>query len=419
MHFLLITLGSRGDINPFIGLGLALKKRGHGVTIITSEIYEKLLVDLGLGFIACTTKEEYLEAIHNPDLYDAKKSFPVIAKMLLDPMSGLYEILSRFDPNTTILVATALMLGARIAHEKLHFRLATICLQPQIFWSAEQPAVLPTGSKIFQRLPFFLRKILYALGDRFYIDRALAPGVNRFRFKLGLPKVHNIFSKWIYSPQKVIGLFPEWLTPPRADWPSPLKLPGFLQYDENPEELLAPEILKFLAAGEAPLVFTYGTFMTQGYHFFKTSLEAARKLGRRSLILTQHPEQLPDLNPEKEMHLSYVPLQKLLPHVAAIVHHGGIGTIAQALAAGVPQLIVPMAYDQPDNAFRLEKLGVSLSIPREKYSLDHAVKSLQKLLDSPEIKAQCMKYSKKIDFKQAEQSLCEELEEMGRRALLF
>ncbi len=97
--------------------------------------------------------------------------------------------------------------------------------------------------------------------------------------------------------------------------------------------------------------------MTQGHHFLKISLEATRKVGRRSLILTQYPEQLPDLNPEKEMHLSYVPLHKLLPHIAAIVDHAGIGTVAQALAAGGAQLIVPMAYDQPNNAFHLEEVG--------------------------------------------------------------
>ena len=148
----------------------------------------------------------------------------------------------------------------------------------------------------------------------------------------------------------------------------------------------------------------------------KTSIETARKLGRRCIILTQYPEQLPRLN-SNEMHVSYVPLKKLLPHAATIVHHGGIGTIAQSLAAALPQLIVPMAYDQPDNAFRLEKLGVSLTISPKKYSVDRAARTLQKLLDSHAIKSQCLRYSKKIDFHQAEQRLCEAIEKVSEQKL--
>ncbi|MCX6957129.1 MAG: glycosyltransferase [Verrucomicrobiae bacterium] len=413
MNFLLISLGSRGDINPFISLALALKKRGHNATIITSEVYEKLITDLGLSFISCGSAEEYYEVIRHPDLYDPKKVFFLFEKIVLGSMPLLYRILAGFDPKDTTLVATSLMLGARMAHEKYEFPLITVCLQPQVFWSAEKPSVFPTGSSALQRLPFFLRKIFCVLIDRYLVDRTLSPQVNQFRSTLGLPKIHHILSRWSYSPQKIIGCFPDWFAQPAADWPANLELTGFVHYDENPDELLAPEILNFLAAGEAPLVFTYGTFVTQGDHFFKTSIEAARKLGRRCLILTQHPEQLPSLNAKNEMLVSYVPLKKLLPHAAAIVHHGGIGTISQALVAALPQLIVPMSYDQPDNAFRLEKLGVSLTIPPKKYSLDRAARTLQKLLDSREIKSQCLHYSKKINFHQAEQQLCKAIEKLS------
>ena len=409
MNFLLISLGSRGDINPFISLALALKKRGHNATIVTSGVYEKLIADLGLPFISCGSAEEYDEIIRHPDLYDPKKVFFLFEKIVLGPMRPLYRILAEFDPRDTILVATSLMLGARMAHEKCKIPLVTLCLQPQIFWSADKPSVFPTGNKILQKLPYFLRKFIYEIIDRYVIDRALSPAVNEFRFELGLPKIQKIFSEWSYSPQKVIGCFPDWFTQPAADWPTNTILTGFVEYDEDRDQGLASEILDFLAAGEAPIIFTYGTFVTQGHHFFKTSIETARKLGRRCIILTQHPEQLPRLN-SNEMHVSYVSLKKLLPHAAAIVHHGGIGTTSQALAAALPQLIVPMAYDQPDNAFRLEKLGVSLTISPKKYSVDCATKTLRKLLDSHEIKTQCLHYSKKIDFHQAEQQLCEAIE---------
>ena len=119
------------------------------------------------------------------------------------------------------------------------------------------------------------------------------------------------------------------------------------------------------------------------------------------------------LQSDREMHATYVPFKKLLPQCAAIVHGGGIGTIAQSLAAGLPQLIVPFVNDQPDNAFRLEKLGVSLSIPRKKWNKSRAVAGLKKLLNSNEIKLNCECYSKKIDFQQAEQDLCVSIEQIS------
>lgn len=417
MNFLLISLGSRGDINPFISLALALKKRGHNATIITSEAYEKLITNLGLPFISCGSAEEYDEVIRHPNLYDPKKVFFLFEKIVLGPMPLLYRILAEFDPKNTILVATSLMLGARMAHEKCKLPLVTICLQPQVFWSAEKPSVFSTGNRALQRLPFFLRRFFCALIDRYLIDRVLSLHINQFRTELGLPKIHHSLSRWSHSPQKIIGCFPDWFAQPAADWPANLELTGFVHYDENPDESLSPKILNFLSAGEAPLIFTYGTFVTQGNHFFKTSLEAARKLGRRSIILTQHPEQLPRLDAKNEMIVSYVPLKKLLPHAAAIVHHGGIGTISQSLAAALPQLIVPMSFDQPDNAFRLEKLGVSTTIPSKKYSVNRAARALQKLLNSHEIKSQCLHYSKKIDFHQAEQRLCKVIEKLSEQKL--
>lgn len=166
------------------------------------------------------------------------------------------------------------------------------------------------------------------------------------------------------------------------------------------------------ATKERPVIFTYGTSVTKGDDFFKHGIEAARQLGLRCLVLSVHKEHLPMLQSDREMHATYVPFKKLLPQCAAIVHSGGIGTIAQSLAAGLPQLIVPFVNDQPDNAFRLEKLGVSLSIPRKKWNKSRAVAGLKKLLDSNEIKLNCERYSKKIDFQQAEQDLCVSIEQM-------
>ncbi|MGH9337428.1 MAG: glycosyltransferase, partial [Vicinamibacteria bacterium] len=112
------------------------------------------------------------------------------------------------------------------------------------------------------------------------------------------------------------------------------------------------------------MIFTTGTAATSETSFFEESAEACRLTGIEGILLTRYREQLPREFPGSVRHFSFLPFSLALPRVAAIVHHGGIGTSSQALQAGTPQLLRPLAYDQFDNAHRLEELGVARSFHR-------------------------------------------------------
>src|SRR4029077_17247403 len=111
-------------------------------------------------------------------------------------------------------------------------------------------------------------------------------------------------------------------------------------------------------AAPPPIAFTFGTGMMHGARLFRASIEACERLGARGILLTGFSDQLPAPLPRLVHHCPYASFQKLFPRCAAVVHHGGVGTTAQALAAGVPQLVLPLAWDQPDNAARVKGLGV-------------------------------------------------------------
>ena len=213
--------------------------------------------------------------------------------------------------------------------------------------------------------------------DRFLIDALLAPETNAFRAELGLPPVSRLFDRWLHSPQRTIGLFPEWFAPPPPDWPPNVVLTGFPLWDESGVRGPSSELEEFLGAGEPPVVFTAGSAMTQAQRFFQVSAEVCRATGRRGLFLTMFPEQLPAPLPDGVRHFDYVPFSAVLPRSAVLVHHGGIGTTAQALAAGVPQLVVPAAHDQPDNAVRVRRLGAGEFLLPRSYTAANAVEVLR------------------------------------------
>ena len=137
------------------------------------------------------------------------------------------------------------------------------------------------------------------------------------------------------------------------------------------------------------MVFAPGTANVQASQFFHASVDACRNLGLRAVLLSRFPEQIPAGLPEDCRHIQYAPLDLLLRRSAAIVHHGGVGTTSQALSAGVPQLIRPLAHDQFDNLERVRRLGVGRGISVRQYRARQVVADLKSLLNSPEVKTAC------------------------------
>jgi rhamnosyltransferase subunit B len=242
------------------------------------------------------------------------------------------------------------------------------------------------------------------------IDRMIAPGLNEFREKLDLPPAHHIFSGWMNSPDAVLGLFPDWFSPQQPDWPPNMTLTGFIKHESGGQEL--PHSVKaFLEMGPAPLVFTAGSANVHGDEYFRTAAEAVSRLGERAIFLTRFPEQLPDPLPEGIMHALWVPMSTLLPRARMLVHHGGIGTTAQALKAGIPQLVTPLAHDQFDNANRLVELGIGARVNPKRFSVNRAVEVLGIMLGDEKMAAEAGKYSGMVNFDGALVETCEFVEQ--------
>jgi len=131
--------------------------------------------------------------------------------------------------------------------------------------------------------------------------------------------------------------------------------------------------------------------------FFQTTVDACRDLGARAMLVTNHPGQIPANLPEGIRAFPYLPFSRVLPRCSAIAYHGGIGTLSQAVNAGVPHLVISNGFDQPDNGQRIERLGLGRTFDQGRYKRGNAVGSIGELMASVEIRARCREFAPKVD----------------------
>ena len=230
--------------------------------------------------------------------------------------------------------------------------------------------------------------------DETFIDQVLKDDINKFRRKLDLKPVKNIMSKWMHSPDQVLLAFPSWYAEEKSDWPANCVFTGFPITRSEESQSLSDEVREFLKAGK-PLVFTAGSAMAHSKKFFAVAVEATSRLNSRAILVSNFKNVIPESLPANIMHTAYEPFDLLFKEAAVVIHHGGIGTSAQALSNGAPQLVVPFAHDQFDNAFRLKQHSVALSA--KDISTSSWVALLQELLKNQNTKDRCLKYSDLIN----------------------
>lgn len=411
MNIILPTIGSAGDVFPMIALGQNLQQRGHQVTVVTNPLHEETVRRAGLAFHPLGTRAEAEALLANPDIWHPRRGFQTIMRgAVLPAMRPVYDFIAAQDLSDTVVAAQSLALGARLAQEKLGVPLATVHLQPSLIRSDIDPPI--NGVALPGWFPRPLVRAWWLFVDKFVIDPVLAFDVNVFRAQLGLPPISRPLDKWLHSPQRVLGLFPDWFAPPQPDWPPETVLTGFPLYDAGAGEPLSAGLQRFLGDGDPPLVFTFGSAMQHGDEYFQAAIAASQQLGRRALLLTQDRTQLPEKLPDFARHEPYVPLSDLLPQTALLVHHGGIGTVAQALAAGIPQLVLPMSHDQPDNARRLQRLGAGLSLAPSRLHPERLAQAITTLLSDPEIHRRCQQLSQRTDPQTAREAAATHIEQL-------
>ena len=383
-RIVITTFGSSGDVNPYIGLALALEARGHSPSIATSEYYRAMVESAGIEFcpvrpVFDPTDPAVVARIMDPLRGGEHLICDIAMANLRDTHADLLEIVRGAD----LLLTHPLTFAGRVVADELGVSWLSSVLAPMSFFSAHDLPVFAGAPQVHaaRHLGLSARRSIIHMAK--LASRHWADPVRALRTDLGLPAAPDPIIEGQHSPQGVLALFSRVLADPQPDWPAHTHITGSVFYDGTTTSELPRALDRFLENGPAPIVFTLGTSAVGAAgRFFEQSALAARQLGARAVLLVgkdprnQPPAPLPD----GIFVCDYAPYSAIFPRAAAIVHHGGVGTTAQALRAGKPMLIVPHAHDQPDNAFRVEKLGVARVLYPKLYKVTRIVEALGALL---------------------------------------
>ncbi|MDP4002864.1 glycosyltransferase [Methylobacterium sp. NEAU K] len=400
---------------PFIALGHELLARGHGVSLAAPAPFEPMALRAGLAFQPLGSAADYEAVIRQPDLWHPRWGFQLMFDFAVRvaETACLWLGATRARGVDQVVVASPLAWGARLAQELYAIPTATLHVMPFLIESRSDPPRLP-GLPLPRILPAALRAYVNQGVDAVAVGPFTLPPLNALRARLGLDPVGRL-RHWWNSPTRMLLMFPDWYAAPQADWPAQAVQLGFPLVDRFGDvAAMPPELEAFLSAGDAPIVFTYGSAMRQGADFFETALRICRSMGRRGVLLAPQGGQIPERLPAGVVHLPYAPLSALLPRSAALVHHGGVGTVAQALAAGIPQLVVPVAFDHFDEGRRLKDRTLGATLSRRAFRPARAARVLGRLLADPAVARACGQAKARMaESRDAITEACEHVEELA------
>ena len=419
MKIFLVTAGSAGDIHPFLAIGQALQARGHQAELVTNPAFESLARSLGLDFTGVGTEQQYQETLAHPKLWHPVDGLGVMWRSLIQhQLIPVYERLrAAAADGPCVVLASPPCFGARAAQQQLGIPLVTAYTAATMLRSCADPMTMAHWH-VPRWMPQIARRAAWRALDRHKLEPMARPALSKLfaHAGMGWPQT-SMFGHWMHSPLAGVTLFPSWFARAASDWPAQVEQAGFVFFDGDPNSGLDAPLSAFLQAGAPPVVFMPGTAARDTGVFFRAALQACRQLGVRAVLLGHGAQEIAaSANATAQagvLAAPYAAFGSLLPQCSALVHHGGIGSLAQALRAGLPQLLVPKGFDQFDNALRLRTLGLGMALPRSDARLDGLAPALTSLLQDSAMRERCRNYAQPTPSREPLDRICALLERVA------
>jgi len=391
-HFVIATVGTAGDVFPFIEIARHLLGKNHKVSFITNPYFHNPVTSTGLSLIPFGNTEQLIALMNDPNMWNPRTGFRVVwAKVIQPNILCIRSYIQSLEPKEEVVILShpALLALANLARaDRKNVKVVLFHLCPTVIRSYFNKLALGGPITLPDNFPRVLRRLLYLLIDTLCLDIGVVTSINKERRRLRLTPITHYFPHLQNAADLYVTLFPEWYSSTKPDYPKPLINGNFVTCASS-TDLVSDDLSQFLDAGPPPILVTAGSGNMHARKLFEVGVDVAKKLGVRAIFLTKFREQLPRDLPDSMAWQEQLPFTRVLPRVATIVHHGGIGTVAEACKAGTPQIIVPSAYDQFDNGVIVRDLGVGQPIAMQSLTRSRLLEKLSEVMGSKSVIERC------------------------------
>jgi sterol 3beta-glucosyltransferase len=389
MRIAIIAPGSRGDVEPYVALGKGLREAGHAVRLVTHENFETLVASNGIEFWPVEgSVQDIVQSAGMRERLEGGNLLAVLSQMSSEAQRGALNLARAglaAGQGMDLLIAGlgGLFVGLALA-EKLK-----LCLLQAYYIPFTPTQAYP--SFLLHGLPSWLG----GAANRLSYDLVRQMMWQAFRRADGLarrevlnrrpaPRTGPYHSDCLRDMPVLYGFSPS-VIPPPPDWDSDIHVTGYWFLDPADDWTPPPELSEFLEAGAPPVYIGFGSMSSR--HPQETAhlvLDALARAEQRAVILSGWSGlQAGDL-PPTAIAVESAPFSWLFPHCAAVVHHGGAGTTAAGLRAGVPSIVIPFFADQPFWGRRVAELGVGPApISRKKLTVERLARAIETAVGDP------------------------------------
>jgi len=393
MDYLLYSLGTTGDALPFIKLASSLNACGVKAAFIGSEKFIPLADTMGVECLPVSTKTDYENTYNSPLTWSRYHSQNHYNEFHFPAIKPTFKAIQRVvqQRHKPLIIYQDILSGARMAAEEFGLKSCQVVLAPYGVSSILSPAY-PMRRQVEERLWSEILPQIQEKAKRDTLERLVKPLINPARKELGLSEwtIQDIPS--MQSSPSILALFPEWFKPNPGDWPTQLVNTGFI-LGNTPDNHSNKQLDEFITQYGKPLAFTFGTGIPVTSQLIDKIRHLCRVV-RKPGVFVAHSQtaRFIDNGDNPVLTLPSAPFSYLFACSALVIHHGGIGTCAQALACGIPQVISPYTFDQPDNAFLLWQLGISNSVDFLNDSVDQIASIVNDVMSSESVAKKVKEY---------------------------
>ena len=408
------TGGSHGDVHPFLGIGCELARRGHEIIVFAHPSYASDIERAGLGHVPIGAEVDQQAVLRDPRLMHPRKGGAYVLKLVMNAVPGAVEVLGRqiASRRPDAVISHHICFGTRWVCEAARIPVAVAILAPLFWFSRSDP--VPAPQRRLDRLDA-LRARLMMRAMRPLLPLVADRMLNGLRRQTGFPPQRGVMLRDTHGGDVNLGLWSRHFRPLRPRIRRPVASAAFRGTTApTAASSSIPSSRRFSMVASRRSCSRSARRSCTRRATSTSSRPPRARLGRRGVLLTGEPDRARATCPPGSGRSATRRSRGCFRMAAQTVHHGGIGSTAQAIRAGRPSVVVPHAHDQFNNAVRVAKLGAGMLIDRRRLTVRRLAEILRKVLADEAIGRRCVELGAGLGSEDGSEAAADAVEELVR-----